>query len=289
MYEVYALKYGERDTTMCQFFYREHRHEPLTLHYFVWLIMGGPHPVLVDTGFRDDDAQARGIKNYVSPGEVVERFGVKASEVPLCLISHLHYDHWAGHTLFPNAQFWIQKDEVAFWTGRHAGTPAFRGSANVPVARESRDAQLSGPHQDRRRRPRRAARHPRPQGGRPHRRPSDRERRDRARPGDPHVGRLALLPQHREPPARPDHHEPPRDARRLRDHRRARGQGAPRRRRPRPRGRRRGSRRRSRASSRSPEGDQTGGADGGSGHRSVRCGRYVGHDRGPRTATSACQ
>jgi hypothetical protein len=63
MYEVYALKYGERDTTMCQFFYREHRHEPLTLHYFVWLIMGGPHPVLVDTGFRDDDAQARGIKD----------------------------------------------------------------------------------------------------------------------------------------------------------------------------------------------------------------------------------
>ena len=132
MYEVYALKYGERDTTMCQFFYREHRHEPLTLHYFVWLIMGGPHPVLVDTGFRDDDAQARGIKNYVSPAEVVERFGVKASDVPLCLISHLHYDHWAGHTLFPKAQFWIQKDEVAFWTGRHAGTPAFRGSANVP-------------------------------------------------------------------------------------------------------------------------------------------------------------
>jgi glyoxylase-like metal-dependent hydrolase (beta-lactamase superfamily II) len=68
----------------------------------------------------------------VSPGEVVERVGVKASDVPLCLISHLHYDHWAGHTLFPNAQFWIQKDEVAFWTGRHAGTPAFRGSANVP-------------------------------------------------------------------------------------------------------------------------------------------------------------
>ena len=131
MYEVYALKYGERDTTMCQFFYREHRHEPLTLHYFVWLIMGGPHPVLVDTGFRDDDAQARGIKNYVSPGEVVERVGVKAGDVPLCLISHLHYDHWAGHTLFPNAQFWIQKDEVAFWTGPFAATPAFRGSANV--------------------------------------------------------------------------------------------------------------------------------------------------------------
>ena len=132
MYEVYALKYGERDTTTCQFFYRELRHEPLTLHYFVWVIIGGPHPVLFDTGFLDDDARARGIRDYVDQAAVVERAGVKASDVPLCLISHLHYDHWAGHTLFPNAQFWIQKDEVAFWTGRHAGTPAFRGSANVP-------------------------------------------------------------------------------------------------------------------------------------------------------------
>ena len=133
MYQVYALKYGERDTTACQFFYREHSHEPITLHYFVWLITGGPHPVLVDTGFREDDAQARSIRNYVSPAEVVERAGVKADAVPLCLISHLHYDHWAGHTLFPKAEFWIQRDEIAFWTGRHGGTPAFRQSANVPA------------------------------------------------------------------------------------------------------------------------------------------------------------
>ena len=35
MYEVYALKYGERDTTACQFFYRESSHDNLTLDYFV--------------------------------------------------------------------------------------------------------------------------------------------------------------------------------------------------------------------------------------------------------------
>ncbi len=51
MYEVYALKYAERDTTACQFFYREASHAPITLHYYVWLILGGPHPVLVHTGF----------------------------------------------------------------------------------------------------------------------------------------------------------------------------------------------------------------------------------------------
>jgi glyoxylase-like metal-dependent hydrolase (beta-lactamase superfamily II) len=131
MYEVYALKYGERDTTKCQFFYREGSHDKLTLHYFVWLILGGPHPVLVDTGFLEDDAQERQIRNYVSPARVVERVGVKPADIPVSLISHLHYDHWAGHSLFPKAEFWIQKDEVAFWTGPFGSTPAFRGSANV--------------------------------------------------------------------------------------------------------------------------------------------------------------
>jgi glyoxylase-like metal-dependent hydrolase (beta-lactamase superfamily II) len=131
MYEVYALKYAERDTTKCQFFYREASHDPLTLHYFVWLILGGPHPVLVDTGFLEDDARARQIRNYVSPAVMVERAGVKRGDVPMALITHLHYDHWAGHSLFPQAQYWIQGEEVAFWTGPFGSTPAFRGSANV--------------------------------------------------------------------------------------------------------------------------------------------------------------
>jgi glyoxylase-like metal-dependent hydrolase (beta-lactamase superfamily II) len=131
MYEVYALKYGERDTTKCQFFFRESSHDPLTLHYFVWLILGGPHPVLVDTGFLEDDARARHIRNYVSPAAMVERAGVKPGDIPLALITHLHYDHWAGHSLFPRAEYWIQRDEVAFWTGPFGSTPAFRSSANV--------------------------------------------------------------------------------------------------------------------------------------------------------------
>jgi glyoxylase-like metal-dependent hydrolase (beta-lactamase superfamily II) len=130
MYEVYALKYAERDTTACQFFYREASHAPITLHYYVWLILGGPHPVLVDTGFLDDDARERGMRNYVSPAAMVERAGVKPGDVPIALITHLHYDHWAGHSLFANAEYWIQGDEVAFWTGPFGRSPAFRQSAN---------------------------------------------------------------------------------------------------------------------------------------------------------------
>jgi glyoxylase-like metal-dependent hydrolase (beta-lactamase superfamily II) len=131
MYEVYALKYGERDTTTCQFFYREGRHDPLTLHYFVWLILGGPHPVLVDTGFPEDEARSRGIRNYITPAAAVERAGIKPADIPVALITHLHYDHWAGHHFFPGAEYWIQKDEVAFWTGPWGRYDAFGQSANV--------------------------------------------------------------------------------------------------------------------------------------------------------------
>jgi glyoxylase-like metal-dependent hydrolase (beta-lactamase superfamily II) len=131
MYEVLALKYAERDTTACQFLYREASHATLTLHYFVWLILGGPHPVLVDTGFQEDEARARGMRGYVSPAAMVARAGVRPEDVPLALISHLHYDHWAGHGLFPGAEYWIQRDEAAFWTGPFGRTPAFRQSANV--------------------------------------------------------------------------------------------------------------------------------------------------------------
>jgi len=95
------------------------------------MILGGPHPVLFDTGFLEDDARARRIRDYVSPAVAVERVGVKAADIPMALISHLHYDHWAGHSLFPRAEYWIQRDEMAFWTGRYASMPAFRGSANV--------------------------------------------------------------------------------------------------------------------------------------------------------------
>lgn len=130
MYEVYALKYAERDTTACQFFYREASHEPLTLHFYVWLILGGPYPILVDTGFGQDEAVQRGIRNFVSPATMVSRIGIKPSEIPIGLISHLHYDHWAGHSLFPATEFWIQKDEVAFWTGPIARYGVYKQLAN---------------------------------------------------------------------------------------------------------------------------------------------------------------
>ena len=41
-YQIYALKYGERETKEGQFFFREASQKPLTLHFYIWVILGGP-------------------------------------------------------------------------------------------------------------------------------------------------------------------------------------------------------------------------------------------------------
>jgi glyoxylase-like metal-dependent hydrolase (beta-lactamase superfamily II) len=143
-YAVYALKYAERDTTACQFLYREPSHATLTLHYYVWLIVGGARPVLVDTGCGPEEARARGFSGYVSPAAMVERAGLRAAEVPLALITHLHYDHWDGHGLFPAAEFWVQREEAAFWTGPGARAGAFWRSASVAAVERLPALQRAG-------------------------------------------------------------------------------------------------------------------------------------------------
>jgi glyoxylase-like metal-dependent hydrolase (beta-lactamase superfamily II) len=47
------------------------------------------------------------------------------------VLSHFHYDHVGNYALFPRATFYVQDEEMAFYTGRHAALPAFRRSVEV--------------------------------------------------------------------------------------------------------------------------------------------------------------
>ena len=82
MLQVFALKYGERQTTACQFFFREASHEPLTLHFFVWLILFTSLPQML-AGFDTIHALA-GDRSRIVAGhdpEVAERFKALESGV----------------------------------------------------------------------------------------------------------------------------------------------------------------------------------------------------------------
>lgn len=92
---------------------------PMPLDYYVWAIHREGHaPVIVDTGFGEAAAVARG-RTLIRP--VVEGLrdaGIDHLLVEHVILTHLHYDHAGSLGAFPNAHFHVQDAELAFATSR---------------------------------------------------------------------------------------------------------------------------------------------------------------------------
>ena len=74
--------------------------------------------ILVDTGYdnrsAEDQALADGVNltNYHSPAEMLKKIGICAEDVKHVILTHAHWDHMGGISLFPNATFYLQADEL---------------------------------------------------------------------------------------------------------------------------------------------------------------------------------
>jgi len=90
----------------------------LDLAMVVWLIRGGGHTILFDSGFhRETFLKEFPMKDYLRPDEAVKLAGVQPEQVTDIVVSHAHWDHMGGIDLFPKAQVWIQKEEYRYYTG----------------------------------------------------------------------------------------------------------------------------------------------------------------------------
>lgn len=93
---------------------------PMPLDYFVWAIHRDGHPpVIVDTGFGEDAAVARGRTITRPVIEGLRDAGIDHLSVEDVILTHLHYDHAGSLSTFPNARFHVQDAELAFATSRH--------------------------------------------------------------------------------------------------------------------------------------------------------------------------
>ncbi|MGA2217938.1 MAG: N-acyl homoserine lactonase family protein [Terracidiphilus sp.] len=83
----------------------------------IWLIRGGGHTILFDSGFhRDTFLKDFPMQDYLRPDLAVKTAGVSPDQVTDVVISHAHWDHMGGLDLFPKAQVWIQKEEYRYYT-----------------------------------------------------------------------------------------------------------------------------------------------------------------------------
>ncbi len=126
-YEVFAIKYAERDARRPEHFIGGDPHDgPMPMDYFIWLIRNDERVIVVDTGFNAAMAARRKRTLVREPREGLALLGVRATDVREVVITHLHYDHVGTFFDFPNAQFHLQDEEMEFVTGRHMRQPFFR-------------------------------------------------------------------------------------------------------------------------------------------------------------------
>ncbi|MBO9517778.1 MAG: N-acyl homoserine lactonase family protein [Porphyrobacter sp.] len=117
-----AIRYARHERTAVNNFVRpvDDHDVPMPLDYFVWAIHREGHPpVIVDTGFGESAAVARGriITRPVLEG--LRDAGIDHLSVEDVILTHLHYDHAGSLGTFPNARFHVQDAELAFATSRH--------------------------------------------------------------------------------------------------------------------------------------------------------------------------
>ena len=71
--------------------------------------------VALDAGFVDQAYGAQwGVTDFTDLAERLADVGVKAEEVDVVTLGHLHWDHAGGTSRFPNARFVVQRRELEF-------------------------------------------------------------------------------------------------------------------------------------------------------------------------------
>lgn len=92
----------------------------VTVPILGFLIEGGGHPVVVDTGMRSAQRAAEVHKlgpHRQSPQQTLPaalaKHGLAPADIEHCILTHLHYDHAGGCELLPNARFYVQRSELA--------------------------------------------------------------------------------------------------------------------------------------------------------------------------------
>ena len=114
-YEVFAVKYLDASTgSASNVAIGADPNDSVRNCFMVWLLKGddGRH-ILVDAGYIDTAATPN--EKYVRPDLLLQRINVNPSDITDLILTHPHWDHIGGISLFPKATIWMQKADFDYY------------------------------------------------------------------------------------------------------------------------------------------------------------------------------
>jgi glyoxylase-like metal-dependent hydrolase (beta-lactamase superfamily II) len=120
-YSIRAIKVGECRVRDYITFQDSDSRQTSTFYLYVWVIEGGPKPIVVDTGPKYPEEFSKGTEQYIPGGvkqlpdertpDALKRHGIDPTEVSHVIVTHMHADHYDYFDTFPNARFVVNRKE----------------------------------------------------------------------------------------------------------------------------------------------------------------------------------
>lgn len=130
-YRICAIKVGQCQVRDYITFQDSDSQQTSTFFLYIWVIDGGPRPIVVDTGPKYPDEFGKATAAYIPGGikqlpqertpEALRRHGIDPAAVSHVIVTHLHADHYDYFDAFPNARLVVNRREYEENTPRRAG------------------------------------------------------------------------------------------------------------------------------------------------------------------------
>lgn len=120
--EIYAMSVGGGPVPSVNHFYFRPDIDPRTesRHYFWVLKDENGEVTLVDTGYNPQCLEEMKLTHFKydnKPVDLLKRIGINPEDIKNVILTHLHWDHWIGEDVFPNATYYVHADEIAYVNG----------------------------------------------------------------------------------------------------------------------------------------------------------------------------